>query len=357
MIRLLRNAFLPLLALAAMTLAIYNVAGNYVKSAPPAPPSPPAVAPFETCVAGNGVVEPRSENIAIGSLVSGVVTEVFARVNQHVDRGAPLFTIDDRQLQSALKVRQAELQMAKAALKRLESLPRPEELPPSAAKIAEAKVNLAAQDDLRKRAIQLEQRHAMPIEDRIAREMAWQAKKEQLARFEAEDALLRAGAWEPDKELARAAVTKAQAEVDQAMTDIARLTVRAPIAGDVLQVNVRAGEFVNSLQTAPLVVFGDVQTLHVRVDIDENDIPRFAMQAPARACVRGDSRKSYAMTFVRVEPYVVPKRSLTGDSSERIDTRVLQVIYALAPGERSVYVGQQLDVFVDASSQDGPREP
>jgi multidrug resistance efflux pump len=179
--------------------------------------------------------------------------------------------------------------------------------------------------------------------------MAWEAKKDQLARFEAEDVLLRAGAWGPDKEVARAAVAKAEAEVDQAMTEIARLTVRAPIAGDVLQVNVRAGEFVNSLQTAPLIVFGDIQTLHVRVDIDDNDIPRFAPQAPARACFRGDARKSYALTFVRVEPLVVPKRSLTGDSSERVDTRVLQVIYAIAQGERSAYVGQQLDVFIDAS--------
>ena len=227
MIRLLRNAFLPLLAVAAMILAIYNVAGNYVKIAPPAPPSPPAITPFDGGVAGNGIVEPQSENIAIGSQVSGVVTEVFVKVNQHVGQGAPLFSIDDRQLQSTLRVRQAELQMAKAALKRLESLPRPEELPPSAAKIAEAKVNLAAQDNLRKRAIQLEQRHAMPIEDRIARDMAWQARKDQLARFEAEDALLRAGAWGPDKEVARAAVAKAQADVDQALTDIARLTVRA----------------------------------------------------------------------------------------------------------------------------------
>jgi HlyD family secretion protein len=57
------------------------------------------------------------------------------------------------------------------------------------------------------------------------------------------------------------------------------------------------------------------------------------------------------LTFVRVVPYVVPKKSLTGDRSERVDTRVLQVIYALEPGEKSVYVGQQLDVFIDVSKK------
>ncbi len=355
MIRLLRNVALPVLALAALVLAIVNVAGNYVKIDPPLPPSPPAVTPFDQSVAGNGIVEARSENIAVGAHVGGVVAKVFVKVNQHVDQGSPLFSIDDRQLQRTLCVRRASLQMAKAELTRLESMPRPEELIPSAAKIAEAKANLAAQEDLRKRAMALVQEHAMPAEEAIARDMAWRARKEQLARLEAEDALLRAGAWGPDKEVARAAVAKAQAEVEQAATDIERLTVLAPVAGDVLQVNIRPGEFVNALQSVPPVIFGDLHTLHVRVDIDEHDISRFTPRSPARASVRGDPQKSYPLTFVRVEPYVVPKRSLTGDSSERVDTRVLQVIYALAPGERSVYVGQQLDVFIDTSSPGAPK--
>jgi HlyD family secretion protein len=45
----------------------------------------------------------------------------------------------------------------------------------------------------------------------------------------------------------------------------------------------------------------------------------------------------------------VPKKSLTGDNTERVDTRVLQVIYALETKNRPIYVGQQMDVFVDAA--------
>jgi hypothetical protein len=45
---------------------------------------------------------------------------------------------------------------------------------------------------------------------------------------------------------------------------------------------------------------------------------------------------------------VIPKKSLTGGNTERVDTRVLQVIYAIdAPSDR-LYVGQQLDVSLDA---------
>jgi hypothetical protein len=53
------------------------------------------------------------------------------------------------------------------------------------------------------------------------------------------------------------------------------------------------------------------------------------------------------LDFVRVEPYVVPKRSLTGDNTERIDTRVLQVIYKVKDPGDNLYVGQQVDVFVN----------
>ena len=95
-------------------------------------------------------------------------------------------------------------------------------------------------------------------------------------------------------------------------------------------------------------VNGDIDNLHVRVDIDEHDIPRFSTKAPAIAKLRGNPQAEYKLTFVRVEPYVIPKRSLTGDNTERVDTRVLQVIYSLEKTDRPVFVGQQMDVFVKA---------
>ena len=51
---------------------------------------------------------------------------------------------------------------------------------------------------------------------------------------------------------------------------------------------------------------------------------------------------------MRFEPYVVPKLSLTGDSAERVDTRVLQVIYSFDRGELPIYVGQQMDIYIEA---------
>ena len=71
--------------------------------------------------------------------------------------------------------------------------------------------------------------------------------------------------------------------------------------------------------------------------------------------LKGRPEKEFTLSFVRVEPFVIPKRSLTGQSRERVDTRVLQVIYALDAKGRQFYVGQQLDVFIDAGDQ--PQAP
>src|SRR5262249_32198016 len=135
-------------------------------------------------------------------------------------------------------------------------------------------------------------------------------------------------------------------------TDIDRALVRAPVDGVVLQVNVRPGEYVGAPPSQALIVLGDIRdTVHVRVDIDEHDIPRFKKEAPARASLRVKPDVGYPLKFVRVEPYVVPKKSLTGENTERVDTRVLQVIYALEVKDRPIYVGQQLDVFLDVGEQ------
>ena len=86
----------------------------------------------------------------------------------------------------------------------------------------------------------------------------------------------------------------------------------------------------------------------MRIDIDERDIPRFRPGAAAKGFPRATAH-AMTMRFIRVEPYVVPKKSLTGDNTERVDTRVLQAIYAIERTNYPVYVGQQLDVFIDAS--------
>lgn len=170
-------------------------------------------------------------------------------------------------------------------------------------------------------------------------------------RFEqakAELALLEAGAWAPDIAIAEADVRAAAAAVEQVKVELERRIVRSPIAGRVLQVNLRVGEYASSgAATSPLMILGAVESLHVRVDVDEHDAWRVKEGSGAVAFVRGNKELSAPLTFVRFEPFVVPKRSLTGESTERVDTRVLQVIYRFDPAALKVFVGQQMDVYIE----------
>ena len=132
----------------------------------------------------------------------------------------------------------------------------------------------------------------------------------------------------------------------QTKTELERLIVRAPIDGEVLQKNVRPGEYVGIPPSQALFVIGDLSKLHIRVDIDENDLPRFRHGLNGRATLRGNPAMEIPLNFERVEPLVVPKKSLTGAGTERVDTRVLQVIFCVQSSEVRLFVGQQVDVYL-----------
>ena len=97
----------------------------------------------------------------------------------------------------------------------------------------------------------------------------------------------------------------------------------------------------------PLILLGDIETFQVRADIDEVNAPLVVPRSPAVAYLKGRTEQAISLTFDRIEPYIVPKRSLTGDNRERVDTRVLQVIYQFEKPAFPIYVGQQVDVFIE----------
>jgi multidrug resistance efflux pump len=340
---------LPIVALVLIGFSLMYLAQARERLPERPPPVQPAENPYPHTVAGAGMVEPETENISVGSIVPGVVVEVMVRVGQKVKAGEPLFRLDDRQLKAELEVRRAELGDAVAQLTRLDAMPRQEEVPPAEATAREAKADWDNWEQQWARGEELMTKNAISQEEFTQRKQSALQARERYNRAVADENLLKAGAWELDKQVAQSAVDRAQSQVKQIETDLDRLTTRALVDGEVLQVNVRPGEFVGAPPDLALIVLGNVSQLHVRVDIDEYDIPRFVTDAPARATLKGQPKESFPLKFVRVEPYVIPKKSLTGDNTERVDVRVLQVIYAIDTQGKRLFVGQQLDVFIDAS--------
>lgn len=349
---LVRKYVVPILAVAGTVLAIQTVRSDNAPVKPAMPVAEPARSPFPHFVAGAGIVEASTQNIAIGTALSGVVWTVPVQVGDRVKKGDVLFTIDDRAAKAEVAARKAQVMIAEQTLSKLENMPRAEEVPPAEAKVREAEVALNDAKTQYELWDGVTDKRAVATDNLNQKRYAMASAEARLAEAKADLTLLKAGAWKPDVEVARAEVESARAQLQAAQTDLDRLTVRAPMDVTVLQVNVRVGEFAQagSLST-PLMLVGDLDTLHVRTDVDENDAWRIKAGAKARGTLRGNAEIGFDMQFVRIEPYVVPKRSLTGDSVERVDTRVLQVIYAFKPGDSPVYAGQQVDVYVEAAAR------
>jgi HlyD family secretion protein len=307
----LTNWFIPALAAIGLGAMIYTVAAGDREYPVAAPLAPPATSPFPETVSGAGLVEASTQNVAVAAPLSGVVARVHVQAGQTVNAGTALFTLDEQPLRAEVASRAAAVSVAEA-------------------RIAESESQVTEADDQLAKVRELSDPRAISREEVVRRESAARAAS---ARMQS----------------AKASVLQARAHLKQAEVDLARLTVRAPMAGEVLQLNVRAGEFVAPGDGQPPVMLGETRRLHVRVDIDEADSWRFKAGAKAVAHLRGNSAISVPATFVRTEPYIVPKRNLTGASAERVDTRVLQVLFAFDRKDMPIYVGQQMEVFIEAA--------
>jgi RND family efflux transporter MFP subunit len=277
-------------------------------SIPPPPVSPPKKEAADD-IAATGILEARGENVAIGVPVPGLVESVKVEVNQAVKAGAPLLMLDGRELRASLLKQKAAIAVAEANL-------------------------IVAQAQLAKVQDMLDRLKSVPDQRAISQDDL---------RNRMNDVLVS----KAQQQAAEAQLSAAKADVQQTELLMDRLTVKAPRDGTILQVNIRAGEYASPQNRQPALVLGDIQTLHVRADVDEQNAMKIAPGKDASLYLKSDSTKKYAIKFVRVEPYVIPKVSLTGASTERVDTRVLQVIYELEkPKGDSLYVGQQVDVFI-----------
>jgi multidrug resistance efflux pump len=365
---MIRKFVLPFLAIVGFVAALMAAreGGQPVQSQNPV--VTPAANPYGSSVSGAGITEAQSENIAVAPAIGGIVTDVFVKWGQRVEVGTKLFEVDDRPIKAQIAAqeadvtaRQAAVAQAQANLEKLKAGARPEDVPIYEARVQAAEATLADNQDQYDRVVKLVPSGAVSSDDLNRRRFAVLESGATVAEAKADLAKLMAGTWDRDIAVQEAAVAAAKADaaastakLETLKVDLDRSTVRAPVAGEVLRINVRRGEFIAAAGVGSAsdgaVVIGDVEHLNVRVDIDENDVPRFHSANGAIGFIRGKTDQPIPLHFVRVEPFVIPKKNLTGSNIERVDTRVLQVIYTFDKKDLPLYVGQQMDVFIDAGT-------
>ena len=355
----LRYAVLPALAAVGVGLAVYTVKLQARPAPTAAPTGEPTRSPFGNRVAGSGLVEPVTEIINVGTPLAGVVQEVLVREGDTVRQGQTLFTIDQRMMRSQLQSAQARLEVARRKLEQLKSLPRAEDLTKAEAVVEQRRAALRDAQSRLDRLNQITDPSAISPNERPTREYELANAKARLSEAEADLGEVRKGSYPEDLAVAAADVQVAEAEVKSLQTDLERSSVSSPIDATILRVTARPGQYAAATVGTGdgLVTLGQLSPLHIRVDVDELDAWRFDRSGKAVAVLRGGKRVEFPIEYVRTVPVVIPKRTLTGDNAERIDTRVLQLIYRFTDANPGVLPGQVLDVYVESGPADAAAAP
>lgn len=267
--------------------------------------------PYETGVYATGIVESaqsNSSNVNIYAEVSGRVTNVFVHDGQMLKKNDPLLQIDDSIQREIVAKDQAAVKYARANL-------------------------INVQEQLQKI------------------KKSYQLNHQSISQNTLDNAI---NAVIIAKENVH--VTEKQLSSDLAL--LAQYFVHAPINGVVLRVEVAKGAYVSPQGTydtytqgmLPAVVMGDVSpNMQVRCYVDEILVPQLPDSAKLEATmfIRGLSSKSVPLTFVSIQPYTIPNIQLSDERQERVDVRVLPIVFRFKkPTDVQIFPGQLVDVYL-----------
>jgi ABC exporter DevB family membrane fusion protein len=292
-------------------------------------------------VSGSGLVEPADREIKVGAPLSGLVGKVLVAEGDRVKAGQPLVRLTDEVERAQVVAAEADVTSAEAQLARAREGRRPEEIAAmdADARAAAARESLARTNQ--ERATKLKAQGAATEDEydraRFGAEMDRAAHDAGRARVKAAQ-----GGWQRDVQVVQTQVSQARARLSEARARLERLTVRAPRTGTVLQIVIREGEYYNTLGGGHLLTLGDLSKLRVRLDVYERDIAKVDVGQRGSVTVEAFGDRRFGGTVVDVARRMGRKNLRTDEPTERIDTRIREVLlelddgHELLPGLRAI---------------------
>lgn len=305
--------------------------------------------PFPTYISGVGIVEPASGNIHISSYLNRNIEKINVSVNEKVEKGDVLFQLYHSDLLAQLKIKQQEYEKALANLDKLQALPRHEDLAIAKEVLNKAQAVLEGSKSQYEMVSNLSNPQSISQEEQDRRLYGYRQAEAGHKEAEAQYLKVQSGAWQPELNIAQHEAEQVKADVSAIELEIERTYVKSPLNGTVLKINIREGEILDPNKTA--MILGNIDELYLRVSIDQFNIGMFHPSCPAVAFRQGDHSKEFPLKFIHIDPIMIPKKYLTNDVNEKVDTQVFEIVYSIAKKDVPLIVGEQMDVYIYAEKK------
>jgi HlyD family secretion protein len=319
--------------------------GRKAGTSQPSATTQAAVAAPAELVAGPGRVEPISEEIRVGSAISGKLASVPVEEGQTVQKGQIIATLENDDYRARIATAEAQLSERQAELQRLVNGARDQERREAWAKVDEA-------DAMKKTSqTEMQRRESLFKDGVISREEMERSERDyKMAKASYEAALqhyktVNATAREDERAKAEADVQLARSQIAEARALLEKTVIRSPLAGVVLRKHKRAGESVSEALDNPIVTIGDTSALRVRVDVDESDVGKIQVGQRAYVMANAYRDQKFWGRVVRIGQVLGKKNIRTDEPTERTDTKILETLIELDAGT-VLPLGLRVDTFI-----------
>jgi ABC exporter DevB family membrane fusion protein len=335
------------LAAAVITVSVLTATlrGDKKNAAPPV-----ERAIDKTTVAGPGRVEPDSEEVKIGSEISGKLREVLVEEGAQVKKGQVLAVLVNDEYRAAVENGEAMVRQKEAAWRKVMNGSRTQERQEAEASVHEAEtVEANARSEMERRQ-QLWKAGVTSREEAERHEREYGVAKAKLDAARQHFRLVDDLSREEDRSAARAELEEARAQLAENRAVYEKTWIRAPFDGTILRKHHRTGESItnSSVTQDPIFTMGDVSGLRVRVDVDETDVSRVREGQAAYVTAQAYPGEKFGGTVIRVGGQLGPKNVRTDEPKEKIDTKILETLVQLDKGVK-LPVGLRVDAYINTA--------
>jgi HlyD family secretion protein len=313
-----------------------------------AKPATPVAPVSNGIISAAGRVEPVSEDVKIGSELTGKLRQVSVDEGDHVRRGQVIAVLGNDDYAARILTGRAEIEMREAELRRVINGARQQERSEALASVREAEAVMANAH------AEMARRESLFHSGDISRSDYERAEREYnvaKARYEGaaqHHSFVDADARDDDRARAEASLGLASAQLREAEALLAKTVIRAPMDGVILRRHLRAGETVSDKPDSPIFTMADDSILRVRVDVDETDVAKVAAGQSAWITADAFGDRKFTGHVVRVGEELGRKRVRTDEPTERIDTKILETLIQL-DGHPPLPVGLRVDCYIQTS--------